>query len=146
MSEHRYGFGNYLPTSSKAYIAIITGGRNYHLTSEDIRWLGHMWEKYGFRIVLHGGAPGADSDAAQWARSIGLCDAACEAQWDFWEEQGKRHYAGPERNARMAAACGRYAPGINAVCLAFPGRRGTQNMIKQCYAHEIPVERSPGWP
>lgn len=118
----------------KADIAIVTGGREYTLTQDDLRWLGQMRQRYGFRIVLHGGARGADAGAAAWARSLGLCDAECPAEW---KKLGKP--AGHERNARMAWAC----ENMNAVCLAFPGGTGTASMVSHAKAHEVEVRESP---
>lgn len=128
--------------SERAYIAIVTGGRDYDLTDADRKWLDKMWERFGFTILLHGDCPtGVDRQAAAWARKLGLCDAACPAQWEEWRKKyGRPHGAGPARNHRMAKAC---ALPMYAVCLAFPGGRGTANMIKQCGIYQIDVFESP---
>jgi hypothetical protein len=125
-----------------ANIAIVTGGRDYDLTDEDKEWLGRMWERFGFRIVLHGDCPtGVDRQAAAWARSLGLCDAACPAQWEDWRRKhGRPELAGPDRNSRMATAC-RFP--VAAVCLAFPGGRGTADMKRQAKLHNIDVLEAP---
>lgn len=126
----------------EVHIAIVTGGRDYNLTEDDRDWLGDMWERFGFRIVLHGDCPtGVDRQAAAWARSLGLCDAGCPAQWEQWRfRTGHPAGAGPDRNQRMANAC---SPPQKAVCLAFPGGRGTRNMIRQCQFHAVQVFESP---
>lgn len=124
-----------------AHVAIVTGGRDYNLTDADREWLGQMWERFGFRIVLHGDCSGVDRQAAAWARSLGLCDAACPAQWDEWRrEHGKAALAGPARNSRMAWAC--RAP-LPAVCLAFPGGRGTANMKREASKVGIEIFEAP---
>ncbi len=125
----------------RADIAIVTGGRDYDLTDADNVWLCRMWERFGFRILLHGDCPtGVDRQAAAWARSLGLCDAACPAQWDAWRRRGNAAKAGPDRNYRMALAC---AHPVIAVCLAFPGGRGTADMTRQAKLHGIDVLEAP---
>lgn len=128
-------------TTERAYIAIITGGRNYKLTEADYEWLNKMWERYGFTIVLHGDCVGTDRQVAVWARKLGLCDAACPAQWDEWTHKyGRPHGAGPDRNHRMARACASPMP---AICLAFPGGTGTADMKEQAGVYNIDVLESP---
>lgn len=128
--------------TERAHIAIVTGGRGYNLTDSDREWLNMMWERFGFTIVLHGDCPtGVDRQAAAWARSLGLCDAACPAPWKEWEERyGNPRGAGPERNHRMAQAC--RLP-MYAVCLAFPGGAGTASMKKNARLFNIEVVEAP---
>jgi hypothetical protein len=128
-------------SSAGCDIAIVTGGRDYMLTEQDRRWLDQMLEEQDFRILLHGAAKGADAGAAEWARSRGLCDAGCPAQWEeFRRRTGSAGRAGPDRNRRIAHAC---RPPVRAICLAFPGGRGTANMISFCRHERIPVLPSP---
>lgn len=116
-----------------ADIAIVTGGRDYTLTREDEQWLDQMWQRFGFRIVLHGNARGADQGAKKWAERMGLCAAGCDALW----KRGPR--AGHERNHVMAWACER----LDAVCLAFPGGKGTASMRRYAQTYKIDVFQSP---
>lgn len=128
-------------TTERAYIAIVTGGRDYSLTEADYEWLNQMWERYGFTIVLHGDCSGADRQVAAWARKLGLCEAGCLAQWEEWRRRyGRPHGAGPDRNHRMAKAC---AFPMLAIGLAFPGGTGTADMQKQCRLYNINVLESP---
>lgn len=129
-------------TQEHVYVVIITGGRDYNLIDADLVWLDEIWERFGFRIVLHGDCPtGVDRQAAAWARGLGLCDAACPAQWEYHREKyGRAGPAGPERNQRMAWACRTPMP---AICLAFPGGRGTENMKKEAAAAGIEVIEAP---
>ena len=131
-----------IETTQRAYIAIVTGGRDYDLTDADRKWLNKMWERFGFTIVLHGDCEtGVDRQAAAWARKLGLCDAACPARWDEWRRKfGRSHGAGPDRNHRMARAC---ASPMAAICLAFPGGTGTANMKEQAGLYNIDVLESP---
>lgn len=131
-----------LETREYAHIVIVTGGRHYDLTEADYEWLNEMWERFGFRILLHGDCPtGVDRQAAAWARKFGLCDAGCPAQWDhFRRKLGNPKFAGPHRNRRMAWAC---RPPLAAVCLAFPGGSGTMNAMKEAAGAGVTVLESP---
>lgn len=109
-------------------IAIATGGRDYQLTDDDRKWLDRLLRRHMFRLVVHGGAKGADAGVAAWARSQGLCVAEVEAEW-------KRHgnSAGPIRNRAMAWAF----QGLPVMCIAFPGNRGTKSMIQYARQRHI---------
>ena len=72
---------------------------------------------------------GADYQAERAAEKLGWTVETHPADW-------KRHgrAAGPIRNRAMAKA--------GAVrCIAFPGGKGTQNMIEMALSHNIPVAR-----
>ena len=68
-------------------------------------------------IIIHGGASGADALADAWARKRGIPVVVFRAEWG---KHGRA--AGPIRNRRMAEQ----QPDL---VLAFPGGRGTANMI-----------------
>lgn len=80
-------------------------------------------------VVMHGGAPGADRVAADWAERHGRQVEKYFADWS----RGRR--AGPERNQRMVDA------GAD-MCLAFPGPSsvGTWDCVRRARAADIPVE------
>jgi predicted Rossmann-fold nucleotide-binding protein len=96
---------------------IVTGGREYadeavvrgalarHLVAGD--------------VLVHGAAAGADTLAARCAAAMGFGVLAYHADW-------KAHgaSAGPRRNRAMLADGAR-------VLLAFPGGRGTADMVRQ---------------
>lgn len=69
-------------------------------------------------VIIQGGAPGADSLAAKYADVHGIPLVTYPALW----KQGRK--AGPIRNAFMLQDS---RPDI---VVAFPGGRGTDNMIK----------------
>lgn len=106
---------------------IVCGGRDYaerrllNATLDTIhaeRPISHLW---------HGNARGADSLADAWGRQnpeVSVCPVPAQ-----WKKYGKR--AGPIRNQTMLGQ------GIDLV-IAFPGGRGTADMIKR--AREAGVE------
>ena len=84
---------------SDAQRLLITGSRDWTdkrtVTREMYRW----WEEAGLPVdvtVVHGGARGADTIAAEVAREVGFKVEEHAADWDRW---GKR--AGYIRNAEM---------------------------------------------
>jgi predicted Rossmann-fold nucleotide-binding protein len=91
---------------------IIAGGRDYHLTDADRAFL----DQLGVTEVVCGGAPGADTGGAEWARTRGLPVRYFPADWNTYGRA-----AGPIRNRQMAEYC------REAVVL-FPGGRGTASM------------------
>lgn len=88
-------------------------------------------------IVIHGGAPGADARAAEYALELG-CNVICmPAQW---EEHGRK--AGPLRNNEMLKVLRALGNcGYNIAVLAFPlgASYGTRNMMKQAEAFGVRV-------
>lgn len=81
--------------------------------------------------LIHGGARGADEGAAEWgAKWGGVTVVAYPADW---KKHGKA--AGPIRNQRMIDE------GKPDVVIAFPGGRGTADMIRRAEDNGIPVIR-----
>jgi hypothetical protein len=78
--------------------------------------------------IIHGAAGGADTMAGVWARANGIAEVACPADW---ERYGRA--AGPIRNAEMLE---RYVPDL---VIAFPGGRGTADMVRRATRARIPV-------
>lgn len=129
-----------MPAVEHCDIAVVTGGRDYHLTAADRAWLDAMLDRHGFRILLHGDATGADCETAGWALERKLCVAACPAQWEAYRRKyGSPRKAGPDRNMRMAWALEH----MRAIALAFPGGKGTENMIQCCRRMGVQVHPSP---
>lgn len=105
---------------------IVTGGRDY----QDLVTVRRVLSEYHREprpILVHGGARGADRMAAYVARELGWHVVAYPADW-------RRHgrAAGPIRNQEMADA------GAD-LCIAFPGGRGTADMVRRARAAGIPV-------
>lgn len=83
----------------------------------------------GWHIIIHGGCPtGADKLADEWCDVFGVRKRVYLADW-------KKHglAAGPLRNARMLAE------GKPDVVIAFPGGRGTADMVRKAEAAGVPV-------
>lgn len=108
-------------------VMIVCGGRDFNDSHAVCRALDHVHAKREIRKILHGGAKGADSLAHQWATTAGVEVEVFAADWASY---GKR--AGPKRNQAMADT------GADG-CIAFPGGRGTADMIRRAEAARIPV-------
>jgi predicted Rossmann-fold nucleotide-binding protein len=83
--------------------------------------------KHGEIVIVHGAAQGADTAAWVWAARCGVPMDIHRADWD---KHGRR--AGPIRNAEMLAS------GVDAV-VAFPGGRGTADMVAKARKSGVPV-------
>ena len=117
---------------------LVCGGRDYQDAARvsQVLQIGH--EKYKYSAVIEGGAKGADAWAAMWARSHGLPVVTFPADWG---RDGKA--AGPKRNQRMIDE------GKPDMVIAFPGGRGTADMVRRAKAAgvkvlEVPPQPSPG--
>lgn len=104
---------------------IITGGRNFN----NIELVKKVFSDLpsGPHTIVHGGCSGADSLADKEARRRGWCVEVYPAKWNI---HGKS--AGPKRNAEMADM------GAD-LCIAFPGGRGTTNMVNNAKRRGIKV-------
>ncbi len=116
---------------------LVCGGRDFD-SAEACNWL-HRFalvdisERLGRYVrkvdtVIHGGASGADLGGAQWGEDEGVKVLCFKADW---KKHGKA--AGPIRNRRMLME------GKPDVVIAFPGGRGTEDMVKQARGACIPV-------
>lgn len=104
---------------------IVCGGRDY-ADYERIRSVLGEWRDENPTIV-HGAAPGADDRAGRAADELGYPVEEHPADWKRW---GKA--AALRRNEEMAVL------GADLL-VAFPGGRGTADMIRRARAHGIPV-------
>jgi hypothetical protein len=80
-------------------------------------------------VLIHGNAPGADRLAKSWAVSRRVKHLPFAADWHTHGD-----LAGPIRNRRMLVE------GMSDRVLAFPGGRGTRNMVFQAKRARVPVE------
>ncbi|MGB0731782.1 MAG: DUF2493 domain-containing protein [Miltoncostaeaceae bacterium] len=111
---------------------IVCGGRDYLDREAVDAALDAVHRKHGAFTLVHGGANGADLLAGLWAASRGV---EFEVHPAAWTQHGKR--AGPMRNQHMLEL------GTDAV-VAFPGGRGTADMVSRAEKAGVPVWRV-GW-
>jgi predicted Rossmann-fold nucleotide-binding protein len=95
---------------------IVTGGRNY----QDFAKIGRVFDFLGPHLLVEGGALGADRLAREWAEYNYIDVITFYADWD---SHGKA--AGPIRNRKMLEEH------PDAIVVAFPGGKGTENCVKQ---------------
>lgn len=99
---------------------LVCGGRDYADDKKFSLQMDALNEQYCFTCVIQGGAPGADYFAICWGQENKLPIETYRADWHTY---GKA--AGPIRNKHMLRE------GKPDIVVAFPGGRGTSNMIKQ---------------
>ena len=106
---------------------IVTGGRDYQNRKRVEGVLDHIDSDMGIDILVHGAAAGTDTLAALWALSKNKNVIEFPAEWSKYG-----HSAGPRRNQQMADA------GAD-LCIAFPGKRGTNDMKRKARKANIRV-------
>jgi hypothetical protein len=111
---------------------LVCGGRDFDSVGDAHRMLNALHELRPITLIIHGNATGADSIAASWAKNLGIKTLAFPADWYRY---GKR--AGPIRNKQMLDE------GKPTAVLAFPGGRGTLNMVEQARAVGVTVIEAP---
>lgn len=111
---------------------LVCGGRDYR----DKAYLWSVLDGMGppeVSEVISGMAPGADSFAAEWAERFGFPLHRFPADW---KAHGRA--AGPIRNQRMIDE------GKPDLVIAFPGGRGTADMVRRARAAGIEVREIGG--
>jgi hypothetical protein len=107
---------------------LVCGGRDYWNYAKIKQVLDEQHAKTPISCVIHGDARGADRLGARWAMTNRVTAEAYPANWDMF---GKA--AGHIRNKHMLIY------GKPSLVIAFPGGRGTANMIQQARYANIPV-------
>lgn len=103
---------------------LVCGGRTFG----DYALLQSVLSDLGVSELIHGGAPGADSLASEWARAVGVAEIVFKAEWN---KHGRA--AGPIRNQRMLTE------GKPHRVVAFPGGRGTADMVRRAKGAGVEV-------
>lgn len=106
---------------------LVCGGRTYDRADRIEDVLNELHAERGFTQLIHGGAPGADTLADQWARRKGVPSTGFPADWTLHGSA-----AGPIRNQAMADE-------LPALGVAFPGGRGTADMMRRLRLKGIEV-------
>ncbi len=112
---------------------LVCGARDYADMNRVYVVLDELDRERPVVMVIHGGSSGADRFASNWACERGV------HQRDFpadWRAHGKA--AGPIRNRRMLEE------GEPDLVIAFPGGRGTADMVRQAKAAGVPVREVAG--
>jgi hypothetical protein len=107
---------------------LVCGGRDWTDTRFVSLALTKLQKELGFDVLIEGDARGIDRIAGYWARKIGIDNIKFPAEW---EKYGSR--AGPIRNAQMLR------DGKPDLVIAFPGGRGTIDMVNQARTSGVPV-------
>jgi hypothetical protein len=111
-----------------AHTILVCGGRNYWDHTTLFCYLDELHAVHPVSRVIEGGAEGADYLANLWAL---VNNIYCRTERANWKAYGLA--AGPIRNKIMASL----KPDL---VIAFPGGRGTANMIDVAMENNIPVE------
>jgi hypothetical protein len=112
---------------------LVCGGRDYlgeEAWRRVARELDELHQSCGFKVmtIIQGGSTGADEHARFWAE---LYEARLITERADWRKYGKA--AGPTRNQRMID---KHRPDV---VLAFPGGRGTADMVRRAKAAGVRV-------
>ena len=107
----------------------ITGGKDVRDAGAVIARLDKVRAKYDDMVLLHGGSPGVEKVAAQWADRNAVHQVVCKPDWD-------RHgRAAPfRRNDELLEL-------LPKGVLAFPGSGITGNLVDKAVKLGIPVQR-----
>ena len=107
---------------------LVCGGRDYTDYTKVDSVLDGIHASTPIRAIIHGNARGADRCGGDWAmRRVGVSNWPVPAQWSKF---GKA--AGPKRNQAMIGL----QPDL---VVAFPGGRGTADMVKRARAAGVTV-------
>jgi hypothetical protein len=109
---------------------LVTGGRDFDDYEMLKTVLDGLHKENPIDTLIHGGARGADSLADKWARDNNIHISIHLAKWDKYGRS-----AGPIRNREMLEE----KPDL---VMAFPGGRGTADMIRQAERAGIGVIRA----
>jgi hypothetical protein len=116
-------------TVAESLRVLVTGGRGYADAETMERVLNRIHGSKPIAVIIEGGAEGADRLARAWAtwRSNGemyYVDRSIDGPWPA---------AGPRRNSRMLA------DGKPDLGVAFPGGKGTADMVRKLTAAKIGI-------
>lgn len=107
---------------------LVCGGRHFDNLYAVRTALGELDGEQAIGLIINGGATGADECARIWAKETGI---PCETFPASWMQDGRA--AGPKRNQRMIDQ------GKPDAVVAFPGGRGTADMVRRARVAHIPV-------
>lgn len=109
---------------------LVCGGRDYWDVQSVMRVLNGLHQEEQITMIIHGGQSGADQLAALWARINGVFAPNFAIEPRVWDREGRR--IGPIRNRVMLEL-------TPDKVLAFPGGRGTMDMMSAAQQASVPV-------
>jgi len=110
-------------------LVAVTGGKAVSDAGAVITRLDRARAKYADMVLVHGGGPGVERIAAEWAERNGVHQVVCKPDWNA---HGR---AAPFR--RNDALLNLLPKGV----IAFPGSGITDNLVDKALALGIPVQR-----
>jgi hypothetical protein len=110
-------------------VVLVCGGRTYGDVHHVWMVLDQLHRYMPITLVVQGGATGADFYAKRWANDHGVKWVEMAADW-----AANGRAAGPIRNQKMLDE---YGPDY---VIAFPGGRGTKDMVTRAKANGYRVE------
>lgn len=118
--------------NGREYRVLVTGGRDFNDADQVAKVIERLKKGCSERnlsmTLIHGAARGADLMCAFYAAASGVKTLPFPADWD-----GHGKAAGHIRNKQMLDE------GRPHICIAFPGGRGTANMVEQCKSRLVLV-------
>jgi hypothetical protein len=118
-------------TDKKGITVLVTGGRDYSDNKEVNKVLDKIHQTDGIKLLIHWAARGADFLADVWGLKNKIKIKRYQADW---KKHGKA--AGPIRNELMLTD----NKDIDLI-VAFPGGKGTDNMIKLALTRKLKIKR-----
>lgn len=109
---------------------LVCGGRDYYDRAFLWGYLDHLGPPE-VSAIISGMATGADTLAARWGKQLGIPVYEFHADWNK-----HKRAAGPIRNQRMLDE------GKPDLVIAFPGGRGTADMVRRARAAGVRVEEA----
>jgi hypothetical protein len=109
---------------------LVCGGRDFNDREAVFTYLDRLHSQKPISHIIHGAARGADTLAGEWAGWAGVTVSPYPADWGT---HGKA--AGALRNRAMLVE------GEPNLVIAFPGGRGTADMVRRAEAAGIPVRQ-----
>jgi hypothetical protein len=107
---------------------LVCGGRQFEDETRLIEFLNYLHKQSPISCIIQGGARGADQMAGRWAWKNGVSGEQYDADWDQYGAS-----AGAIRNRIMLEI------GKPDLVVAFPGGKGTANMVSQAKTRQVNV-------
>lgn len=114
-------------------ILLVAGTRDYNDYNEISAFLDFFNNEFGISQIVHGGARGADSLAARYAKEHHISTKVFNADWESFGVM-----AGIERNKKMHEYLSNYE---NRLCLCFwdGSSSGTRNNFQLANKYDTPL-------